>query len=252
MDAALRTALDELATHASVVVGVDFDGTLAPLDDKPMEVRPVPGALEVLDALADLPGVTVAVVSGRALGSLHQLTRATHPLVLIGSHGAESSIADAEHHLSDADSGRLEALVADLTELADRHPQARLEHKPSAVVLHTRGMPEDAARAATQEAQRLAAEHDGVRTTPGKDVLEMSVTEAGKGASLLDLADELGATAILYAGDDVTDERAFAELRPVDVTIKVGTGDTCAQHRVADEHDVVGLLEHLLQTRLGK
>lgn len=252
MDAALRTALAQLATRESLVVGVDFDGTLAPLDDKPMEVRPVPGALEVLDALADLPGVTVAVVSGRDLSSLHQLTRATHPLVLIGSHGAESSIADAEHALSDADSSRLQALVDDFDELVHRHPEARLEYKPSAVALHTRGMSHDAARAATQEGQQVAAEHDGVSTTPGKNVLEMSVTKAGKGASLLDLADELGATAILYAGDDVTDERAFAELRPDDVTIKVGEGDTCAQHRVADEHDVVELLEHLLRTRRGQ
>jgi trehalose-phosphatase len=139
------------------------------------------------------------VVSGRDLSSLLQLTRASHPLVLIGSHGAESSIADAEHSLSDDDTSRLRALVDDLSELVDRHPEARLEHKPSAVVLHTRGMPGDAARAVTTDGEQIAAEHDGVRTTPGKNVLEMSVTEAGKGASLLELADELGATAILYA-----------------------------------------------------
>src|SRR3712207_9366307 len=44
---------------------------------------------------------------------------------------------------------------------------------------------------------------------PGKDVLELAVTDADKGAALVRLRGELGADAVLYLGDDVTDEDAF-------------------------------------------
>ncbi len=249
MDDDLHSVLDALAGRESVLVGVDFDGTLAPFEEEPMAVAPVPGAMPVLQRLAEQDGVTVAVVSGRALQALRTLTEAGDAIVLIGSHGAESSRSAVEHRLTPQEQHRLGALEQDLHDALDDHPHARLEHKPSAVVLHTRGMPSGTADAATRVGEHVAARHTGVHTTPGKDVLEMAVTAAGKGPALLGLAEAVGAQAILYAGDDVTDERAFEHLRPHDVSIKVGAGQTCAQHRLACEEEVVEMLEHLLLAR---
>ena len=249
MDDRLRTALDNLAAHPTLLIGVDFDGTLAPLGDEPMEVAPVPGAMPALRRLAALPGVTVALVSGRALAPLRHLTGATDPLVLIGSHGAESSLDDVTHRLTDAERARYVALDDDLAVLLAEHPRARLERKPAALVLHTRGLPSGVAEAVLQAGAELAGRHDGVSVTPGKDVLELAVSRAGKGPALLDLAETIGADAILYAGDDVTDERAFSALRPQDVTVKVGEGETVADHRLADEPTVVEMLEHLRERR---
>ncbi len=62
---------------------------------------------------------------------------------------------------------------------------------------------------------------------------------------------------MLYAGDDVTDERAFAVLDDAagDVTVKVGPGPTHARHRVADPEQFAAVLERLAalldQTRPG-
>lgn len=249
MDDDLRSVLDDLAGRDTLLVGVDFDGTLAPFAEDPMDVEPVPGAIPVLQRLAEQDGVTVAVVSGRALEALRTLTGAAHPVVLIGSHGAESSVSDVKHSLSEQEQERLDALEQDLLSGLEDHSDARLEHKPSAIVLHTRGMQSAAADGARQVCEEVAGRQAEVHVTPGKDVLEMSVTEAGKGPALLDLADAVGAQCILYAGDDVTDERAFAQLRAQDVGIKVGPGDTDAGHRVAAEQDVVDLLDHLLAQR---
>jgi trehalose 6-phosphate phosphatase len=70
-----------------------------------------------------------------------------------------------------------------------------------------------------------------------------------KGLALDRLRDRIGADAVFFAGDDVTDETAFVRLRPDDVGVKVGDGDTAAEHRVADPQAVAALLEQLAAAR---
>ena len=58
-------------------------------------------------------------------------------------------------------------------------------------------------------------------------------------------------TAVLFAGDDVTDEDAFAALSPADgdVTVKVGDGETAAGLRVGSPAEVAELLHALADLR---
>ena len=86
----------------------------------------------------------------------------------------------------------------------------------------------------------------GVRPLRGKNVVELPVLDADKGSAVLALRAELGAAAVVYAGDDVTDEHAFAVLGDGDVTVKVGPGETVATFRVPDATALVAALEHLL------
>ncbi|MGB3860045.1 MAG: trehalose-phosphatase [Ornithinimicrobium sp.] len=248
MNDALRAVLAPLGGVGHLLVGVDFDGTLAPLADEPMDAEPVSGAMPALHALAELEGVTVALVSGRALCSLQQLSAAEDSIVLIGSHGAESSRAD-DIALDQQEQKRFDQLDRDLQDLLRDHPRARIERKPTALVLHTRGMATRAAQSVTSAVVGLVDRRDGVVITRGKDVVEMAVTEADKGAALLDLATAVGADVIVYAGDDVTDEHAFTELRGQDISVKVGPGETAARYRVSNEHSVVIMLEMLWAVR---
>ena len=57
---------------------------------------------------------------------------------------------------------------------------------------------------------------------------------------------QVAAEGVLYAGDDVTDENAFAVLRPGDVGVKVGEGETLAAYRLPDPAAVQQLLRHLV------
>ncbi len=248
MDPSLRRDLTTFAAHPRVLVGVDFDGTLAPLVDDPMSAEALPGALTVLTELVRLPGVGVAVVSGRDLATLQTLTRIESHIVLVASHGAETSHT-GEVELDEDGAALFARLGGDLEQLLAEHPEVRLERKPTSLVLHTRGLEPEAADAVREAGRRVADRHDGVQVTPGKDVLEMAVTEAGKGPALLALAESEGAEAVLYLGDDVTDERAFAVLRDQDLTVRVGPGDTVADHRVDDEQAVLEVLQELLALR---
>jgi trehalose 6-phosphate phosphatase len=257
----LRGALTAFAARPRVLVAVDFDGTLAPFATDPLQARALPGGLEALRDAAALGGVTAAVVSGRDLETLELLT-AIGPddgITLIGSHGAQTNrkdrarprSADGAALLDEAEAALLKHLRGDLEAIRSRYPAVRLEHKPAAVVLHTRDVEPSTAEAATQAAHEVAGRHPRVYVTPGKEVVELSVSAADKGSALADLARTSCSEATLYVGDDVTDERAFAALHPLvgDLTVKVGAGETVAVQRVPDPDAVVELLEVFVHMR---
>ena len=120
-EADLAALLQPLA-DIPVLVGLDFDGTLAPIVDRPENARLDTGMLERLHRLAKR--VPTAVVSGRDLDILRD--RIPVPgITLVGSHGLEIARPDctveraAGLDRSDAD---LAALVARLRRAGDGLP----------------------------------------------------------------------------------------------------------------------------------
>ena len=103
----------------------------------------------------------------------------------------------------------------------------------------------DRAAAAALLEQADSVADPSLTKKPGKEVLELAVTDADKGSAVLRLRDDLGAAATVYLGDDRTDEDAFRALSPGDLTVKVGEGETVARYRVADPAAVLLLLEAL-------
>jgi trehalose 6-phosphate phosphatase len=237
----LDAALDELAGVPRLLVALDFDGVLAPIVDVPSEARPLPASA------AALPGTTVALLSGRGLADLAAVSglaavAADHP-----DRGGEPD--DGGAVLDDAQQARLDALTAELEALVDGEPGVRLERKPAGVAVHVRGAAPDVAERVLDAVRRGPAARDGVDATPGKSVLDLAVLQVTKGLALDVLRDRVAADAVLFAGDDVTDETAFAVLRDGDVGVKVGEGETAAAHRVPGPPEVAALLERLLDLR---
>ncbi len=246
----LRSALHQLAvdrTRRPLLVALDFDGTLAPLQDDPATSRMLPDAATALAEVGDVPatGIHLALVSGRRLGDLHALAS---PLpvgtLLVGSHGAERGLVGADGALvldETEGAGDAEAHArARATHLADRLDAANadrdgvwVERKPYNVVVHTRLADPAASETAAHEALAVGAA-EGVKVVVGKDVVELGLVSTDKGEALEQLRETLGAAAVLYAGDDRTDEDAFAALDGGDVAIKVGPGETVAPLRAAD------------------
>ena len=244
-----REAAQRFATQDRVLVATDFDGVLSPLVLDPSAAAPLPGTIEDLLALAALPQTYAAVVSGRDLATLTELTGLSgSPVTRIGSHGGESSATVGDLSLDDAQHRHLSTLAAELEELCAGLPEGvYLEHKPTAVVLHTRRMEDGTADEAEGAALELAARHTGLHVLHGKQVVEVSVLEADKGTALVALRDAVGASHVAYFGDDVTDEHAFTALGEDDLTVKIGTGDTAAQFRLAGPQDAAEALS-LLRT----
>jgi trehalose-phosphatase len=109
----------------------------------------------------------------------------------------------------------------------------RVEPKPFGVALHFRSAPvahhERIASMITDAFRRLPS----VTIRRGHAIVEAAVVPTTKGDAITGLRASLGATSVLYCGDDSTDEDAFAALRRQDLGIKVGPGPTLAAARVA-------------------
>ncbi|GAA4819912.1 trehalose-phosphatase [Tomitella cavernea] len=245
----LRRTLTSLARAPRLLVASDYDGTIAPIVNNPVDAHPRPESVTALRNLAALPGTVAAVISGRALRDLATLSRLPSEVHLVGSHGSEFDIGFIEE--IDASARALLGRVVDaLQEIADETPGATVETKPASAALHVRNVADAAAAdTAVHSARTGPAEWSGVQSTEGKAVIELSVVTTDKGDALDILRHREGASATVFFGDDVTDERAFRRLHGPDAGIKVGPGPTGAHFRVDDTEDVARVLAFLLEQR---
>ena len=241
--------IDALASAERLAVVSDFDGTLAGFARNAYDVRPEQRSLDALASLAALPHTTAAVLSGRHLDGLKRVCPLREPVLFGGSHGAESSWEESS--LSPEMKAHLAKKEEELKEIIARHPGAELEVKPFQRVLHLRALElqdPDAAAAAYAEGAALSA--DGLPKTEGKCVVELSATQATKGTWLEKLRQRVGATAVVFLGDDTTDEDGFAVLnQPPDLGVKVGEGATQVALRLPDIAAVTEFLEELASAR---
>jgi len=245
---ALDEALGRLATTPVLLAACDYDGTLAPIVDDPSRARPTRESVVALRMLAGLPDTHVAVVSGRAIRDLGVLSGLPQSVHLVGSHGSEFDM-DFIDALDEAARARLGEVCAAVAAVADGHGGFLIEHKPASVAFHYRTAPEEEARRAVAAVRGLARAREGVFLKEGKKVVELSVVAMHKGAALETLRHRLGASAVLFVGDDHTDEDAFARLTGPDVSVKVGPGETVATHRLRGPTEVAAMLASLGERR---
>ncbi|ATL65358.1 trehalose-phosphatase [Nocardia terpenica] len=244
----LRRALAGVARMPRLLVASDYDGTIAPIVSDPAKAYPHRESVSALRALAGLTATTAAVISGRALRDLAALSRLPVEVQLIGSHGSEFDVGFV--HAIDNDAKQLlQEVQNSLTHIAENNPGAAVELKPASVALHVRNASPEVGRRALQQARQGPASWVGVQVTEGKAVIELAVIQTDKGAALDIIRHQEGASAAVFFGDDVTDEKAFARLSGPDVGIKVGDGDSLAGYRVTSTEEVAKALAYLLEER---
>ena len=244
LSADLQRALTAAAATPRLLITSDFDGTLSPIVSHPADARPLADAAEALVALADLPDTASALISGRALEVLRELSGMPVSVHLVGSHGAEFDSGFA-HEVDDA---LLQRITAELDEIAADKPGVTVEPKPASVALHVRNASTGDGVAALSAAREASSGWDA-QLTEGKEVLEFAVIQTDKGEAIDILRSQHNATAVVFFGDDVTDEKAFRRLRGDDVGVKVGPGETLAKYRVESPEDVAAALVCLLDAR---
>ncbi len=217
--AALVRAADDL------VVGLDFDGTLAPVVDDPTRAVIHPRGGDVLVALAESVRA-VAVVTGRParqvldLGGLEDVGREIggrrRELFVLGQYGNERWTSVQRRIVSPRPPPGLARFLSGLGELlrSQDADDAWVEEKGLAVAVHTRRLPDpQAAYERLRPAVEAAAERQGLTVEPGRYVLEVRAPGMHKGNAVRKLVEEQDARAVLFAGDDLGDVEAFRAVR---------------------------------------
>jgi trehalose 6-phosphate phosphatase len=247
----LGPALADLAASGSLLVALDFDGTLAPFADDPSQVGALPGSWAAVLTLQRAKDTEVVLVSGRPLGSLARVTQAPDDMSLVGSHGVEWRVdGHDEAALTQDEQDRVARIGAALDRVGEQFPGVVIEHKPAGHGVHTRRVSAEVAAEANAAASQAAHGADAdVLERSGKDILEFAVRHVTKGDAIARLRDLRGADAVFFAGDDVTDEDAFRVLGDGDVGVKVGEGDTLAGYRVSDPAALTDVLKQLARLR---
>jgi len=227
-------------------VFLDFDGTLAGLQDDADTVFLAQGMDQVLHACATRLDGALAVMSGRDLDDLSR--RVPGNLWRFGNHGLRASAPGglATQSPAAAPSG----LIAALSEISDTYPGVRLEPKGPVLAVHYRAAPgvEVELKSALSDAIAPFADYS---LQHGKMVFEAKPNAANKGACLLRAMLSmpfLGRRPVMI-GDDTTDEDAFASAQSAGgIAVKVGEGATGALHHLNSVQDVHALLKEFAST----
>lgn len=251
----------------SVVVGLDFDGTLSPIVDDPTEAHIHPDAAGVLVDLAETV-LAIAVITGRparqalALGGLdevgNQLGEAGRELYLFGQYGNERWSSTNRRVVSPRPPHGLSSFIAALPATLRRAgaADAFIEEKGLGVAVHTRRLADPAGSFARLlgPVSELADSY-GLAVEPGRNVVEVRSPGMHKGNAVHLIAEEVGARGFLFAGDDLGDVEAFravAELRDAGLATLLVCSASDEQSALVELADIVvkgpdGVMELLRQ-----
>ncbi len=232
-----------------ILLLLDFDGTLAPLCDRPEDARLGNATRQILRRLESYDRITVAMVSGRRRADLRKRV-GIGGVQYFGLHGWEN-----HEGMSISGSSQWLLLSARLW-LAQRlrFPGVRLEDKGLSLAIHFRNAPTSVVRDVRSEVRNIVTllEPKGLHVIEGSKVLELLPPEIrGKGAAVRNIVSgSHGASLPIYAGDDASDESAFAAL-PAGITVRVGAArHTAARYSLRDPNELCSFLARL-ETQLS-
>jgi trehalose 6-phosphate phosphatase len=217
---------------------LDVDGTLAPIVERPEDVRVPEETRQELGRLAGRYAL-VACVSGRAGADVERLV-GVPGVAVVGEHGLELAPEAAEW------ADRVAAFAAGVDWPAER--------KPLSVSFHFRRADDEAAARAYLSRVEEAARTEGLVPRWGRMVLEVRPpVEAHKGTAVAALGRRASVSRALYAGDDTTDLDAFGGLDGLELGVRVAVNSpeappallAAADVRVEGTEGVLALLREL-------
>lgn len=206
-----------------LLVCTDFDGTLSTIEMDPWAAAILPLGRTALRRLAALPGVVVAVLSGRTAWDVAARVRVGN-VIYLGNHGMERGYLPRggrpeKLQVSVIGASEAEAAIAERLagEVAARINAAWLivERKPPTVAFHYRQAPDVAAAGAQVRAavDQLDPGHV-LERFPGRRILELRPPGAiAKGEAFRALLADVQPRSVFMLGDDMSDALAFAVLR---------------------------------------
>jgi len=218
-----------LCSAKSILLLLDFDGTLIPIVDRPKEAELPSEMGGMLKFLTKKRGFEVAIISGRSLSDLKQKINIRN-IIYVGNHGLEIERKGKKFIYPQASKS-----ISTMKELK-KILRARLgsikgtiiEDKRVGLAVHYRkvkssDVPE--LKRTVRDVFRPFMEKGKIKIGHGKKMLEAKppiMWDKGKAASMLLDSFKRDKPLSFYLGDDKTDEDAFSALGGKGITVFVG------------------------------
>lgn len=239
-----------LSTSHRLVLLLDYDGTLVPIKKTPSRAVLSNRMREILRRILKHRRISLGLVTGRSLSNIRRLVR-LKGVFLIANHGFETWLDEKiwVHPHAKRCLPVLDKVFLSLKKKLNSLRGVFIEHKQYSLTIHYRNVPARHVPLVRRRVKDVISPYSGnLRTTVGKKVLEIRPGISwGKGHAIsrvLQLMRLRRKPAIIYIGDDTTDEDAFLVLKKDAVTIRVGRRrDTKAKYFVRNIAEVKRLLE---------
>ena len=239
-----------LRSENGLLIGLDLDGTLAPIVHHPERARVPRRTLRLLERATRARRVRIAVISARPLVVMRGMLP-VRGILRVGQYGLEGPLAPPVRERASLRAACAE-IARGLNRVAAEFPGAWIERKGLSVAIHDRAVPPSRLRPLHRAVvARVApvARRRGFRAVPGSRVTDFIPAGFDKGTALRGIARGYGPGAVFYFGDSGGDEPAFRAMRPDDFAVRVGPGPTRARYRVADLRGVTRVLAEVLRLR---
>jgi len=230
---------------------LDYDGTLVPFANRPLEARPSEEVLALLGRLSARVDQQVVLVSGRPRRQLDYWFAQIAGLWLAAEHGAvvrDPTASEWAPLRATVPSGWKARVQPVLDHFVDRTPGSFVEEKEYSLVWHYRmSDPEFGDWLANELAATLEdlLTETELRAVRGHKAIEVRLAWANKGEIAGRMEGLWPADFCLAIGDDRTDEDLFERLPPEAWTIHVGEGPSLARFCLDSPVAVLGLLSEL-------
>ena len=247
-------AIDRLRGDRHLLLLLDFDGTLCEFDPDPDAVHLPDQRRKLLLDLGSRPDVTLGIVTGRRLEDVRRRTQLGSGTYYAGLHGLQISgpgvtfvhpdVANATH--------ALRKVAYTLALEFESMPGVFVEDKTYSIVAHFR----DASALDAARVPDIVQSHAGplmndatLRRLNGAAIIELLPNiDWNKGNAVAWIREMVASThsdpAVVYIGDDVTDEDGFKAVRSTGLAI-------AASDRIGGAHvhiDGPPAVEQLLRT----
>lgn len=236
-----RTLLEPFA-WSKTLLAFDFDGTLAPIVERPEDAGMRPPTRRLLARAAAL--YPCVVISGRAYPDVEKRLQGVPLRAVVGNHGLEPWKATPRIHRRVREWRPLfeEALRGEAgVELEDKNYSLAIHYRRSRAKKRVRALVAEAA-SGLQKA----------RSIPGIEVVNIVPKDAPhKGMALERERSRLRCDTAIYVGDDETDEDVFSLDQPGRLlSIRVGRRNgSRADFYLESQQDIDNLLRRLVRLR---
>ena len=240
----------ELRKKGKWLLGLDYDGTLSPIASKPGQAKLQSETRLLLKRIARSKRVVLCFVTGRSLNGIFKIVRIKRA-IYIANHGFQILIENKTWVHPKA--VRIRKSLSESLQILEKElksvPGILIEDKVQTISCHFRNVPKRFLKDICLTIRNVVNKYSkDLRLFYGKKVYEIRPNvDWNKGEALAKVVLDLKGfrkPAIIYFGDDVTDEDVFRILKTTDLSVRVGLKRLSnASYYVRNVHEVTKFLK---------